>query len=864
MLGLAALLFIGANLFLFRTPFYRNLLAPDSSAGSFEATVERLRALPAGPQHDVLVLGDSRIYNGLDTAVAGASAGGLRFINAAVPGTTPRDWPYLLRAIDPTGKRYRAIVLPVDTYGDDDSAIGSLDGAARLYDLRYIVFETGLADLGPLANSFPDPRSRLEVALDLALRGPVLRDDVQDFLADPAGRIALVAATPPPAGAQHPRRESLAGLGVDFARGAITYPPAVAPDERAAIADQVLRVSQPSPSYGAYRARWLGEIVARYRAAGVPVVVVRIPARPAHRALPAAPTGSLPALASGGGVTLVRQAPYVALERPELFADHDHLNAAGSLRFSRLLGADVAAALAAPPAVAAVPARPAPPVAAPQASAVSGAAPAAESPLRAALHATLAALGIGTPLLFQSFEFWFFFALVAAGFYAARGARRGPAGKLALLAASYYFYARWNATYIFFLFALSASDYAIGRALEREGRARFALLSAGVAANVAFLGTLKYADFASGTLAALLGLPADPWTVHWLVPIGISFHTFQSISYLVDVYRRRTQAVRDPLDYALYIAFFPQLLAGPIVRAARFFGELAGWRTPTAAEVARGAGEIVVGLVKKTAIADQFAVVSDAYWSAPAAHPGAPAAWSAALAFALQIYFDFSGYSDIAIGTARLLGFAFPENFRRPYFASSISDFWRRWHISLSTWLRDYLYIPLGGNRHGRARTYLNLMITMLLGGLWHGANWTFVAWGGYYGALLSLERAAGVGRREAARANASTGVARVAFTFTLVLLGWVLFRAPSFGAAFDVYRALFAGGSGPWLLVPWELALAALAFACEFAAERGRTPVDWWTIPVVRGGAALAALGLVLELLSYPGTATPFIYFKF
>ncbi len=355
----------------------------------------------------------------------------------------------------------------------------------------------------------------------------------------------------------------------------------------------------------------------------------------------------------------------------------------------------------------------------------------------------------------------------------------------------------------------------------------------------------------------------DPWLVNWIVPIGISFHTFQSISYLADVYRGGIRAIRAPLDYALYIAFFPQLLAGPIVRAERFFGELYGWRKPGADAVLRAAGEIALGLVKKVAIADQLAGVADAYFRAPAAHPGAPAAWSGVLAFAFQIYFDFSGYSDIAIGSARLLGFDFPANFCRPYLATSIGDFWRRWHISLSTWLRDYVYVPLGGKRGGRLGRLRNIMLTMLLGGLWHGANWTFVGWGAYHGALLSLERWFGSDGRAAPAPRGVAWLVRVAATFALVCAGWVLFRSQNFGDATLIFRAALAGGAGAWLLAPWMLVPVAIAALVAFAQERGWSPAGLRASPLVYGGA-LAALGLVLELFSVSGEPAPFIYFRF
>ena len=354
--------------------------------------------------------------------------------------------------------------------------------------------------------------------------------------------------------------------------------------------------------------------------------------------------------------------------------------------------------------------------------------------------------------------------------------RPAPARRaLRAAATSYYFYARWNAWYVALPLDPDGERFShrpCARALARERAAQPRLLLAlGVAANLAFLGTFKYANFASGTVAALLGMHENPWLVNLFVPIGISFHTFQSISYLVDVYRGRTAAIRKPLDYALYLAFFPQLLAGPIVRAGLFFGELFAWRPPGPDDVSYGLARAGFGLLKKMAIADQFAGVANALLRCDRGHPGAPAAWSAMFAFAMQIYFDFSGYSDIAIGCARLFGFVFPENFSMPYLATSVTDFWHRWHITLSTWLRDYLYIPLGGNRHGGAATLRNLMLTMLLGGLWHGAQWTFVAWGGFHGVMLCVERLTGIGHERVAP-RGIVALARIVLTFVARLAG--------------------------------------------------------------------------------------------
>lgn len=795
------------------------------------------------------MVGDSRIYAGFNPAIATSAAGGAtRFLNGGVPGTTPRCWFFFLRAVDPGTRRFRAIVIPVDTYGDDDSAIGSLDGDRREMDLHYIVFRVRPADIPKLARSFGDARARLNVATDLALRAPILRDDVQSFAQDPAARMRAIArvrlSNPWDPRAAHPRTGSLSGLRTDFRRNVIDFPKSVPSGERDAIATQILNAVHSSPSYAVYRTRWLGPIVERYAAAGVPVIFVRIPARPAHRSAISNVGASLRRFA-GEGARLVDPSPYIALERPALFADHDHLDAAGSADFSRLLGADVARLL--------------------RTSATFGRDPAAPSAGRSdsffqGLHTLL---GIGIPLPFQSYEFWLFFAVSVAVFYGVRPRlRRGV-----LLIASYYFYARWNGWYVVFLLVLTVSDYAIAIAVERfAGRARRFALFAGVAANLAFLGAFKYANLATSTVAALVGMHANPWLVRLFVPIGISFHTFQSISYLADVYRGKLRPIRNVFDYALYLAFFPQLLAGPIVRAGLFFGELFSWKKPTAEDVAYGCMRVAFGLVKKTCIADQFAPASDAYFGSVGSHPGALAAAGAVFAFSMQIYFDFSGYSDIAIGCARIFGFVFPENFAQPYLATSITDFWHRWHVTLSTWLRDYVYIPLGGNRDGAAATLRNLMFTMLLGGLWHGAQWTFVAWGAYHGVLLCIERVFGIGR-SAGRLNGGLALVRICATFVAVSLGWVLFRAPGFSAAAQVYGQLFAGGFHGWLLGTWQTELGAglILFAvARTLVLRMRPALSWPSLTPAAQAGILCALLFAVALFSWPGAPATFIYFKF
>lgn len=402
------------------------------------------------------------------------------------------------------------------------------------------------------------------------------------------------------------------------------------------------------------------------------------------------------------------------------------------------------------------------------------------------------------------------------------------------------------------LWSLTAVDYGAAIWIERT-RTRWALLLS-LAANLGFLGFFKYYNFTTGLLGQALGLPAGAWSLNIVLPLGISFHTFQSISYVVDVYRGRQRAIRDPVDYALFIAFFPQLVAGPIVRAGEFFRDLIPWRRPSAEDVSQGVFLLTLGLTKKMAFADPFAAVADAYFARP--QPGLLTAWGGVTAFGLQIYFDFSGYTDMAIGMAKLFGFHFPVNFRRPYLASSITEFWRRWHISLSSWLRDYLYIPLGGNRGGAWRTYRNLLLTMLLGGLWHGASWNFVVWGGYHGILLAVERATGLDR--------AGGWPRVAPTFVLATVGWVFFRAPDLAASWRILAEMFWGKAGEFPLNSWQVGLALVSLGVAWLEERYAFLDRIASEPGWRYAGAWTAMLLTLELFGVTDVTVPFVYFQF
>jgi D-alanyl-lipoteichoic acid acyltransferase DltB (MBOAT superfamily) len=461
-------------------------------------------------------------------------------------------------------------------------------------------------------------------------------------------------------------------------------------------------------------------------------------------------------------------------------------------------------------------------------------------------------------MLFTSLDFAVFLVVVLALFYLLPK----PARKYLLLAASLYFYMAWIPRYVAILLLLITIDYLAALWIEsREGARRHAALVVSLCANLGMLGWFKYANFLRETWLGLVSPGAHFEPLAIILPLGISFHTFQSMSYVIDVSRKKQPAIRSYVDYALFVSFFPQLVAGPIVRAEEFFADYFHWRPPTAEEWQRGCATILTGYIKKLVCADQFSLVADHYFANPSALPGIIPAWTGAIAFGLQIFFDFSGYTDIAIGVALLLGFHFPENFRRPYLSASVTEFWRRWHMTLSSWLRDYVYISLGGNRKGAWRTRANLILTMLLGGLWHGASWNFVIWGGYHGVLLSIERL--VWGREK-----RTGLMRIplaVLTFLLVTIGWVFFRAKTLTAAVYVIGQMFAGqGAGRSLLTPWQWRLAILTLLIALAEEYWQWLTRLAQSSVwVRTAAAVIAL-LVIELFTATDQSIPFVYFQF
>lgn len=393
-----------------------------------------------------------------------------------------------------------------------------------------------------------------------------------------------------------------------------------------------------------------------------------------------------------------------------------------------------------------------------------------------------------------------------------------------LLCCSYFFYGWWDWRFLALIAISTIVDFYCARYIAdsaNTGRRRL-LLGISVALNLSFLGFFKYFNFFADSLAGALdalGFHVDVFVLRLLLPPGISFYTFQELAYIVDVYSGKLRPTRSLVDYALFISLFPHLIAGPIQRPSHLLPQVSEARTFDSGKFFDGLLLIISGLFRKCVVADNCALLANAAFSGKLGEPSLPVLAIGMYAFAWQIYGDFSGYSDIARGSAQLLGFHFMVNFRQPYLAHSLQDFWRRWHISLSTWLRDYLYIPLGGSRKGPRRTYQNLIVTMLLGGLWHGANWTFVVWGGIHGMGLAVERfyheMRSGGRSaepiEAASLFSFSAWTRRILVFHLVCVAWVFFRAQSLS---DAWRLL--GGAGQWSWRP-EFAIA-FQFLAVFA----------------------------------------------
>lgn len=476
-------------------------------------------------------------------------------------------------------------------------------------------------------------------------------------------------------------------------------------------------------------------------------------------------------------------------------------------------------------------------------------------------------------MLFNSFTFLLFFAVIL-GVYGQL--QRWNHRKIFLLVASYFFYAAWNPPFVAILWFSTAVDWYCARHLPTSSKSgRRCLLMVSLLSNLGVLAFFKYSKFAATVFSdcvALFGIAyeAPEWSI--ILPVGISFFTFQSMSYTLDVYHGRMKPGRSLVDFALYVTFFPQLVAGPIVRASEFLPQCENERRASRNQIGWGLCLLVIGIFQKT-VADGFlAPVADLVFrddhAASFASLGTAAAWLGTLAFAGQIYLDFAGYSTSAIGVAMCFGFSLPDNFRSPYAAIGFSDFWRRWHISLSTWLRDYVYIPMGGSHRGERRTLVSLFVTMLLGGLWHGAGWTFVIWGAVHGLLLALER--GLRRTSLARwelwASWFGKTLLRSLTFIVVCLTWVLFRSADLPAAMTTLQSMLSMHAGTLqltrfevvqVLVPLSALLGWQSLTRDHSLESVTGSLPNWLI-------ALAITLMLTVIALMPGEDRAFIYFQF
>ncbi|RLA42707.1 MAG: MBOAT family protein [Gammaproteobacteria bacterium] len=472
-------------------------------------------------------------------------------------------------------------------------------------------------------------------------------------------------------------------------------------------------------------------------------------------------------------------------------------------------------------------------------------------------------------MLFNSYTFVVFFGVVLL-FHNLPFSWRTK--KYNLLWASYLFYAAWNPPFVVLLWISTITDWIVAKRIFLSNspmtRRFWLLISLGV--NLGFLVFFKYSGFLLENLVGLLdmiGIVYSPPELDIILPVGISFYTFQSLSYTLDIYKGRLKPWNSLLDFSLFVTFFPQLVAGPIVRAADFLPQCKHWMRTTTSQLGWGLSLMLLGIFQKSVVADGLlaAYVEQIYDTG--AIPNTLAAWAGTLAFTGQIFCDFAGYSTTAIGAAMCLGFKLPDNFRFPYAAIGFSDFWQRWHISLSTWLRDYLYIPLGGNRQGFTRTKINLMLTMLIGGLWHGASWNFVVWGGLHGTYLIVEQM--LVRRMPALPLWKQPQMQFLFgllTFALICITWVFFRANDLGRSIEIVGAILAIRQGS-LYLPFNDVIVIFStvssiLLCHWllrdtTLEEAASKTPWWLKSLIISSLAAA-------IIMMPGEDRAFIYFQF
>lgn len=468
-------------------------------------------------------------------------------------------------------------------------------------------------------------------------------------------------------------------------------------------------------------------------------------------------------------------------------------------------------------------------------------------------------------MIFTQFRFFAFFLIV---FFIYWGLQKNSYRKIWLLICSYVFYGAWDWRFLSLIFVSTIIDYTVGIMLSKpiNSHQRKAWLLVSLVANLGFLGFFKYYNFfidSASDFLYFLGISASFKTLEVILPVGISFYTFQTLSYSIDIYFGKLKTTKSFLDLALYVSFFPQLVAGPIVRASTFLPQLLNKKYFSQVNVRNCLILFMVGFIKKACVSDNLAPIIDQYFSQPEIYTSM-SAWFAVISYAIQIYCDFSGYSDMAIACAGLLGYELCLNFNFPYFANNITDFWRRWHISLSDWLKDYLYIPLGGNRGGKLFTYRNLMITMLLGGLWHGAAWTFIVWGGLQGALLIIHRQ-WTSLTKSLKLPKTNHLIGVFLTFYCICIGWIFFRSQNFHDALIVLKSfiLFNNNGSENLVSKTAFIIFIPLIIAHWTAYKQWLGNFWSKIPRL---AFAIVYGLIFTIILpfIPTIYSPFIYFQF
>ena len=474
-------------------------------------------------------------------------------------------------------------------------------------------------------------------------------------------------------------------------------------------------------------------------------------------------------------------------------------------------------------------------------------------------------------MLFNSYEYLIFFPLVSLVYFLL------PKVNIRivwLLLASYFFYMYWNPIFILLILVSTVVDYLVGRAIDNteEGSRKKQFLWVSIVVNIGILFYFKYYNFLRENLQSIIDQIGVEFMIpdhSWLLPVGISFYTFQTLSYTIDIYRGQQKAEKNFFLFALYVSFFPQLVAGPIERSTNLLPQFKIKHTFDYDRVRWGLSLILLGLFKKIVIADRFAIYADEIFDHPGEYTGL-AAIMGTIFFTFQIYCDFSGYTDVAIGSARVLGFKLMDNFKGPYLSKSIKEFWRRWHISLSTWFRDYLYIPLGGNRAGQNKLYRNLIIVFLVTGLWHGANWTFIVWGMFHGVFLIVERL-GWGRLLAKLPS----IVQVIYAFVVVSIGWVFFRADSLSSAFTILGSFLTVNNNFWNINIYQnpvdivelqisLFLLLVIIIIHFFEYQRKFMEKILNAPVYVRWPVYILMIYGIPLLGQYGAYKPFIYFQF